>query len=90
MGLAFKPDIDDLRESPAKLITKQVIEDNPDVKFMVVEPNISHHDSYELADYATAYEQADTIVFLTAHSVFKTLPYTTDKPILDFCGIFKK
>lgn len=90
MGLAFKPDIDDLRESPAKLITKQVIEDNPDVKFMVVEPNISHHDSYELADYATAYEQADIIVFLTAHSVFKTLPYTTDKPILDFCGIFKK
>lgn len=90
MGLAFKPDIDDLRESPAKLITKQVIEDNPDVKFMVVEPNISHHHSYELTDYATAYEQADIIVFLTAHSVFKTLPYTTDKPILDFCGIFKK
>ena len=37
-----------------------------------------------------AYEQADIIVFLTAHDPFKTLEWRDDKVILDFCGIFKK
>ena len=35
-------------------------------------------------------EKADIIVFLVAHSVFKSLPYDDKKIILDFCGIYKK
>ena len=41
-------------------------------------------------DYKEAYEQADIVVFLTAHDPFKTLEWNDDKIILDFCGIFKK
>lgn len=89
MGLAFKPDIDDLRESPAKLITNQVMQGGNIAKFLIVEPNIQHHDLYRLTDYKEAYAEADIVVFLTAHSKFKELENTGDKVILDFCGIFK-
>ena len=41
-------------------------------------------------NYKDAYEQADIVVFLTAHNEFKTLPWRDDKVILDFCGIFKR
>lgn len=89
MGLAFKPDIDDLRESPAKLITNQVMQGGNIAKFLIVEPNIKHHDLYRLTDYREAYEAADIVVFLTAHSAFKELKNNGDKVILDFCGIFR-
>lgn len=89
MGLAFKPDIDDLRESPAKQIVSNVIQGSNNANFLVVEPNIESHKIFKLTDYKKAYQQADIIVFLTAHSVFKTLKKDTTKIILDFCGIFK-
>lgn len=89
MGLAFKPDIDDLRESPAKLITSTVMQSGSNLDIMVVEPNIPRHNVYRLTDYREAYEKADIVAFLTAHSQFKTLPRRTDKVILDFCGVFR-
>ncbi len=90
MGLAFKPNIDDLRESPAKHIVTSVMQSCNNADIMVVEPNITEHKVFKLTDYATAYEQADIVVFLTAHDQFKTLPWRDDKVILDFCGIFKR
>lgn len=90
MGLAFKPNIDDLRESPAKRITTDVMQSCNNAEIMVVEPNIKEHNVFKLTDYLKAYEAADIVVFLTAHNEFKTLPYRDDKVILDFCGIFKK
>jgi len=90
MGLAFKPNIDDLRESPAKRITTDVMQSCNNAEIMVVEPNIKGHNVFKLTDYLKAYEAADIVVFLTAHNEFKTLPYRDDKVILDFCGIFKK
>ena len=90
MGLAFKPNIDDLRESPAKRITTDVMQSCNNAEIMVVEPNIKEHNVFKLTDYMKAYNDADIVVFLTAHNEFKTLPYRYDKVILDFCGIFKK
>ncbi len=90
MGLAFKPDIDDLRESPAKRITAEVMQSSSNADFLVVEPNIQEHNVFKLTDYREAYERADIVVFLTGHTPFKTLPWRDDKVILDFCGIFKK
>jgi len=90
MGLAFKPDIDDLRESPAKRITAEVMQSSSNADFLVVEPNIQEHNVFKLTDYRDAYERADIVVFLTGHTPFKTLPWRDDKVILDFCGIFKK
>lgn len=90
MGLAFKPNIDDLRESPAKHIVTSVMQSCNNADIMVVEPNISEHKVFKLTDYRTAYDTADIVVFLTAHNEFKTLEWRDDKVILDFCGIFKR
>lgn len=90
MGLAFKPDIDDLRESPSKYIATRVMQDCCNANILIVEPNISEHPVFKLSEYNEAYDKADIVVFLTAHSVFKTLQWRDDKVILDFCGIFKR
>ena len=90
MGLAFKPNIDDLRESPAKRITTEVMQSRNNAEFLVVEPNIKEHNVFKLTPYHEAYEKADIVVFLTAHNEFKQLEWRDDKVILDFCGIFKK
>ena len=89
MGLAFKPNIDDLRESPAKRITTEVMQGCNNADIMVVEPNLKAHKVFKLTDYQVAYEKADIIVFLTAHDQFKSLPWRDDKVIIDLCGIFK-
>jgi UDP-N-acetyl-D-mannosaminuronic acid dehydrogenase len=88
MGLAFKPDIDDLRESPAKYIAQKVMQSVQDNVF-VVEPNITEHKVFKLTEYDEAFDKADIIAFLVAHKQFKTLPKREDKIILDFCGIYK-
>ena len=90
MGLAFKPDIDDLREAPAKYITTKVMQSCNNADILVVEPNVQEHNVFKLTDYKEAYEKADIVVFLVAHSVFKSLPHNDRKVILDFCGIYKK
>ena len=89
MGLAFKADIDDLRESPAKYIAEKIVSEFPEA-CLIVEPNISQHPQFQLSETGYAYRQADIIAFLVAHKEFKTLPYDNSKLILDFCGIFKK
>ena len=91
MGLAFKPNIDDLRESPAMKIAKHLVAKMPDVKFNIVEPNISSHPDFDIVDFQTAFEQSDIVVYLTAHKQFFTLlQEANDKLILDFCGVIKK
>lgn len=91
MGLAFKPNIDDLRESPAMKIAKHLVAEMPDVKFNIVEPNISSHPDFDIVDFQTAFEQSDIVVYFTAHKQFFMLPQeANDKLILDFCGVIKK
>lgn len=88
MGLAFKPDIDDLRESPAKYITSRVVaESNAEV--LVVEPNVHTHKTFALIDYKEAYEKADIVAWLVRHKPFLSIPKATDKIELDFCGVRK-
>jgi UDP-N-acetyl-D-mannosaminuronic acid dehydrogenase len=88
MGLAFKPDIDDLRESPAKYIASRIIsEAQADV--LLVEPNIRTHKTFKLTQYQDAYRNADIIVWLVRHKEFMTMPVDTTKIELDFCGIRK-
>ena len=89
MGLAFKPNIDDLRESPAKYIAQKVMQSEQN-NFIIVEPNIHDHSVFKLSNYQEAYDRADIIAFLVAHDEFKTLIYREDKLILDFAGVFKK
>lgn len=89
MGLAFKPDIDDLRESPAKHIVAKVMQSCNNADIMVVEPNVESHNVYKLTDYKEAFEKADIVVYLVAHTPFKSLPKDSNKIILDFCGVVR-
>jgi len=90
MGLSFKPNIEDLRESPAKYIVSKVMQGHNNADFLIVEPNIETHKVFKLTDYAEAYETADIVAFLVAHKEFKQLISRDDKIILDFCGVLKK
>lgn len=90
MGLAFKPNIDDLRESPAKYITTKVMQSCSNADILIVEPNVTEHKVFKLTNYIDAYEKADIVVMLVGHDEFKKLPWKDDKVILDFCGIYKK
>jgi|TARA_B110000902_G_scaffold86308_1_gene102425 UDP-N-acetyl-D-mannosaminuronic acid dehydrogenase len=89
MGLAFKPNIDDLRESPAKYIAQKVLQNSNNEEYYIVEPNITEHKVFKLTNYKEAVKKADIIVFLVAHEEFKNLEITSEKTVMDFCGVLK-
>jgi UDP-N-acetyl-D-mannosaminuronic acid dehydrogenase len=90
MGLAFKPNIDDLRESPAKYIAQKIMQDASNEEYYFVEPNIDNHHVFKISYYKEAVENADIIVFLVAHKEFKNLEIPKEKVVLDFCGVINK
>lgn len=92
LGLAFKPDIDDLRESPALDITK-TLANNPAYQILAVEPNIEalpvaleNRNNVKLASQSDALQQADVIVILVKHKQFLGLirSDTANNKLLDF------
>ena len=87
MGLAFKPNVDDLRESPAKYIVQKVIQDMQDEDVYIVEPNIESHNIFKLTDYAEATASADIIAYLVAHDEFKSIELNSNQIELNFCGV---
>lgn len=89
MGLAFKPNIDDLRESPAKYIAQKVLQNANNEEYYIVEPNIDSHHVFKLTDCKEAAKKADIIVYLVAHDEFKDLELSEEKVVLDFCGVLK-
>ena len=88
MGLAFKPNIDDLRESPAKYIVSRIISESRS-EVLIAEPNIETHASFRLAPYMEAYQKADIVVWLVRHTPFLSIPKDLSKIELDFCGVRK-
>ena len=86
MGLAFKPDIDDLRESPALLVANRLKSEN--INLIVVEPNINTHPDFVITDNNEAIEEADIIVYLVAHKQFKNT-HIFGKKVFDFCGVLE-
>ena len=87
LGLSFKPNIDDLRESPAKYIAQKVLQNSNNEEHFIVEPNIKSHLIYKLTNYKEAVDKADIIVVLVAHKEFLKLNVSKEKVMLDFCGI---
>jgi UDP-N-acetyl-D-mannosaminuronic acid dehydrogenase len=89
LGLAFKPNIDDLRESPAMFIAKRILQDSYDDIFHIVEPNLKEHKIFKLTTTQKAIDDADIIVILVAHKEFKGIKIHESKTVIDFCGINK-
>ena len=84
MGLAFKPDVDDLRESPALHITTELLVAGLDV--LACEPNLSDHSTIKLHALEKVLGEADLLVFLVAHSPFKGLDLA-GRAVFDLCGV---
>ncbi|MFI9458637.1 UDP-N-acetyl-D-mannosamine dehydrogenase [Acinetobacter sp. NPDC052428] len=87
-GLAFKPDIDDLRESPALEITKKLAEQG--INILAIEPNIKTlpqklPNNVQLTDVEAGLE-ADIYVVLVKHKQFKNLCLNIKK-VIDMCGV---
>lgn len=89
MGLAFKPNIDDLRESPAIYISSRILSE-ANAEVLVVEPNVLKHKTLNLSNYKEAYQQADIVIWLVAHTPFYSIEQDPTKIELDFCGIRNK
>lgn len=89
-GLAFKPDIDDLRESPAMVITQQLAEMHAG-RVIAVEPNIESIPEklkhVELVEFDIAAKEADVQVLLVDHKEFKTASLSSGA-VIDTKGIW--
>lgn len=79
LGLAFKPNIDDLRESPAMAIVKEIAKKYPQHKIAAVEPYVQtlpqalDFDNVSFEAPEQAVKDADVVVLLVSHDQFKDL-----------------
>lgn len=84
LGLAFKPNIDDLRESPALLVASSLRKEKFNI--LPVEPNIKAYSDLEIFELNDAIDQSDLVVLLVAHKEFQGLN-TKNKTTLNFTNI---
>ncbi len=90
LGLAFKADVDDLRESPAlDIVSALVAEDLGEI--LVCEPNLSSHPRFDLSSLDAALNRADIVVLLVDHKAFRHLTAASlnHKVLIDTRGIVK-
>jgi len=87
MGITYKPDIDDLRESPSLKIAEDLSSVHNEV--IVVEPNLSEYKDLNFVDLEEAIVNADIIIYLVPHSEFKNLKLAPEKIVMDICGVTK-
>ena len=88
LGLAYKPDIDDLRESPAVEIVQQ-LQQRDIGTLKIVEPNLSSHDQFDLVGLDEALDESDIVLVLVGHRPFLSMSPTklAEKIIIDTCGV---
>jgi len=88
LGLAFKPDIDDLRESPAVHIAQALLSQGYDL--VAVEPNIQEDNRFALIELDDALKSADVLAILVKHRQFvdaEKIGQFARVGIIDFCGL---
>ncbi len=73
LGLSYKPDIDDLRESPAVEVVRALRQRSEIAELLVVEPHLesSSFEDLRLWELDTALQRADIVVILVAHRLFR-------------------
>lgn len=97
LGLAFKPDIDDLRESPALAIAEALPGLLPEATVLAVEPHVQTlpgalaSRGVKLADLASAIPRADIVLLLVDHAQFRDIDARawSDKIVIDTRGVLR-
>jgi UDP-N-acetyl-D-mannosaminuronic acid dehydrogenase len=95
LGLTYKADVDDVRESPSIEIVQHLIE-NKCCDLLVSDPllhelpDILKHDNVSFVDFEAGIKKADIIVLLTDHSVFKNIDrmQIMQKIVIDTRGLW--
>ena len=90
LGLAFKADVDDLRESPALAIVRRLAaEDVGDL--LVCEPHLAEHPEFPLVPLDEALARADIVLLLVDHRPFRQIKPTKlqEKILIDTRGAFR-
>ncbi|MEM1452592.1 MAG: UDP-N-acetyl-D-mannosamine dehydrogenase [Planctomycetota bacterium] len=89
LGLAFKADVDDVRDSPAVEIARAV-DATVDAPMLVVEPNLASHPEFELTSIEAALARANVVLVLTDHRQFKRIDreVLNEKILIDTRGLF--
>ncbi len=98
LGIAFKADIDDLRESPSKAIVERLSSEMEHATVLVAEPNVdelpvplSQRPNVALAEVEDAIARADIVLVLVDHHQFKTLDreLLAEKIVVDTKGLWR-
>ena len=92
LGLAYKPDIDDLRESPAVHIVDRLMADEElGAEIAVVEPYVASHPRFPLVSLDAALTDADIVLILCAHRPFRKISpaLLAEKIVIDTCGALR-
>ena len=90
LGLTFKPDVQDVRESPALKVAETLLNEGYDVK--CVDPHVKISTQLSILNFSEALDWADIFCILVKHREFATFEVKyklKDKIILDFCGLFE-
>lgn len=85
MGLSYKQDIDDLRESPALKIFEELSDRLGENKVISCDPHLDMS-NFNNSDYENVIKRASIIAYLVPHTKFKNR-VIKDKLVLDFCGV---
>tara|TARA_Y100001970_G_scaffold294355_1_gene451367 strand:- start:595 stop:1791 length:1197 start_codon:yes stop_codon:yes gene_type:complete len=83
-GMSFKPNVGDIRESPALKIIEEL---NKEYNLIICDPNIKYNSKFKLYSIEDTVKGSDLLIFLVGHDQFIGLDFS-DKEILDFCGIY--
>ncbi len=98
LGLAFKANIDDMRESPAVEVVQLIARQRPEVRILAVEPHVTELppglmglENVELAPLQEALAFSDVLVLLVDHSDFEEVSIRdlVGKAVIDTRGFFR-